>query len=137
MFLVVCLFFFSSRRRHTRGALVTGVQTCALPIYPDGPRLFPGPQAEFAALEQAVDDHVAPLHPVVDEFGFAAAADDEQRRHVARCDICAKLDEELARVVERADRAPIDLVPRHPVQIGRAASGERVWTTGLDWVVAR
>src|SRR3546814_8409786 len=34
---MVCLnlwfFFFSSRRRHTRCALVTGVQTCALPIY--------------------------------------------------------------------------------------------------------
>src|SRR3546814_9246138 len=29
---VVSLFFFSSRRRHTRCALVTGVQTCALPI---------------------------------------------------------------------------------------------------------
>src|SRR3546814_7085450 len=30
---VCCLvFFFSSRRRHTRCALVTGVQTCALPI---------------------------------------------------------------------------------------------------------
>src|SRR3546814_10585335 len=28
------LFFFSSRRRHTRCALVTGVQTCALPIWP-------------------------------------------------------------------------------------------------------
>src|SRR3546814_14853490 len=28
----VFLFFFSSRRRHTRCALVTGVQTCALPI---------------------------------------------------------------------------------------------------------
>src|SRR3546814_3948362 len=27
-----CFFFFSSRRRHTRCALVTGVQTCALPI---------------------------------------------------------------------------------------------------------
>src|SRR3546814_5658768 len=26
------VFFFSSRRRHTRCALVTGVQTCALPI---------------------------------------------------------------------------------------------------------
>src|SRR3546814_4563523 len=26
-------FFFSSRRRHTLCALVTGVQTCALPIY--------------------------------------------------------------------------------------------------------
>src|SRR3546814_18767215 len=32
MFFIV-LFFFSRRRRHTRCALVTGVQTCALPIY--------------------------------------------------------------------------------------------------------
>src|SRR3546814_8432799 len=30
---MILLFFFSSRRRHTRCALVTGVQTCALPIY--------------------------------------------------------------------------------------------------------
>src|SRR3546814_15822286 len=29
------VFFFSSRRRHTRCALVTGVQTCALPICRD------------------------------------------------------------------------------------------------------
>src|SRR3546814_8466002 len=29
-------FFFSSRRRHTRCALVTGVQTCALPIFHHG-----------------------------------------------------------------------------------------------------
>src|SRR3546814_4392241 len=28
-----CVIFFSSRRRHTSCALVTGVQTCALPIY--------------------------------------------------------------------------------------------------------
>src|SRR3546814_20645069 len=28
-----CSVFLSSRRRHTRCALVTGVQTCALPIY--------------------------------------------------------------------------------------------------------
>src|SRR3546814_8580250 len=27
------MFFFSSRRRHTRCALVTGVQTCSLPIF--------------------------------------------------------------------------------------------------------
>src|SRR3546814_11116835 len=40
----MCLFtlFFSSRRRHTRCALVTGVQTCALPI--SSPQLF-GPAA--------------------------------------------------------------------------------------------
>src|SRR3546814_1004086 len=29
---MVCWFLFSSRRRHTSCALVTGVQTCALPI---------------------------------------------------------------------------------------------------------
>src|SRR3546814_9965900 len=29
---MLCCFFFSSRRRHTRCALVTGGQTCALPI---------------------------------------------------------------------------------------------------------
>src|SRR3546814_9479946 len=34
------MFFFSSRIRHTRCALVTGVQTCALPIYfLDSPRM--------------------------------------------------------------------------------------------------
>src|SRR3546814_7521076 len=33
------IFFFSSRRRHTRCALVTGVQTCALPIFLDDGRL--------------------------------------------------------------------------------------------------
>src|SRR3546814_9767857 len=32
-FCVFLDFFFSSRRRHTRCALVTGVQTCALPIF--------------------------------------------------------------------------------------------------------
>src|SRR3546814_2706352 len=32
MFDYIVFFFFSSRRRHTRCALVTGVQTCALPI---------------------------------------------------------------------------------------------------------
>src|SRR3546814_5921638 len=33
VYVLLCdCFFFSSRRRHTRCALVTGVQTCALPI---------------------------------------------------------------------------------------------------------
>src|SRR3546814_7709390 len=39
--MLLLVVFFSSRRRHTRCALVTGVQTCALPIYMD---------ARFAAL---------------------------------------------------------------------------------------
>src|SRR3546814_4722410 len=33
----MCIFFFSSRRRHTRCALVTGVQKCALPILDNRP----------------------------------------------------------------------------------------------------
>src|SRR3546814_7216206 len=32
LLVILFVFFFSSRRRHTRCALVTGVQTCALPI---------------------------------------------------------------------------------------------------------
>src|SRR3546814_6802691 len=39
-------FFFSSRRRHTRCALVTGVQTCALPIFSGYTFLVNGKNAE-------------------------------------------------------------------------------------------
>src|SRR3546814_21091221 len=40
---VYIFFFFASRRRHTRCALVTGVQTCALPI-----SVTPADEAAFA-----------------------------------------------------------------------------------------
>src|SRR3546814_10419904 len=46
--LFVFCFFFSSRRRHTRCALVTGVQTCALPICPRGRRSPRAAQANLA-----------------------------------------------------------------------------------------
>src|SRR3546814_6644569 len=45
-------FFFSSRRRHTRCALVTGVQTCALPI---SIALFSGVKVEQARTIWLVD----------------------------------------------------------------------------------
>src|SRR3546814_7704765 len=44
-------FFFSSRRRHTRCALVTGVQTCALPIYADDMKV-----ETFACVFDAIAD---------------------------------------------------------------------------------
>src|SRR6184192_4647377 len=53
-------FFFSSRRRHTRCRLVTGVQTCALPIYPK-PRL---PKPEWLKIrlgDPANQNHVLNL----------------------------------------------------------------------------
>src|SRR3546814_9046979 len=70
LFLFV-LFFFSSRRRHTRCALVTGVQTCALPILavPGSPH---DPRAqgcnllirEGATLIQTVDDVLEAVGPI-------------------------------------------------------------------------
>src|SRR3546814_4211779 len=47
LFLSYLLVFCSSRRRHTRCALVTGVQTCALPICEDVHRVF-----DLAAADQ-------------------------------------------------------------------------------------
>src|SRR3546814_1433733 len=54
------LFFFSSRRRHTRCALVTGVQTCALPICWRYERV-PAYQAEHAGADGSGDQLVAPM----------------------------------------------------------------------------
>src|SRR3546814_11481610 len=61
------VFFFSSRRRHTRCALVTGVQTCALPIsYPglrevkvNGNQTQEENAADLAGIELAWDALVA------------------------------------------------------------------------------
>src|SRR3546814_9934162 len=81
------LFFFSSRRRHTRCALVTGVQTCALPIFgraadqadlTGGDRLADGGagQEQLSLLLQLVGPDrgrvTAGLH------GFGPRLDDEQ-----------------------------------------------------------
>src|SRR3546814_7710208 len=46
-----CVCFFSSRRRQTRCALVTGVQTCALPI-------LTIPRDEYDRLREAAEDLV-------------------------------------------------------------------------------
>src|SRR3546814_2767385 len=57
MYNINFFFFFSSRRRHTRCALVTGVQTCALPIFaarlglsPSVERLLVGYMGCYAAV---------------------------------------------------------------------------------------
>src|SRR3546814_845843 len=65
--LFVCFFFFSSRRRHTRCALVTGVQTCALPILPLAEPPAAGAPAsgpEVARLREAFEQMTAE-NPVV------------------------------------------------------------------------
>src|SRR3546814_1640368 len=60
-FSVIC-FFFSSRRRHTRCALVTGVQTCALPIC-GPPRSGRGLcRIPLSRVEQRKPAHHQPFH---------------------------------------------------------------------------
>src|SRR3546814_15563649 len=51
------VFFFSSGRRHTRCALVTGVQTCALPISISPQKFFPGP---IAIIQAFIETWVGP-----------------------------------------------------------------------------
>src|SRR3546814_8000282 len=64
---ILCyVVFFSSRRRHTRCALVTGVQTCALPIS----RFL----AAYEELCQGVDDPGT-------RFLVALILEDERRHH--------------------------------------------------------
>src|SRR3546814_16846165 len=60
MFLTL-LFFFSSRRRHTSCALVTGVQTCALPISHASAGSMPTPVFLTVDTELAWRHHAAAL----------------------------------------------------------------------------
>src|SRR3546814_13474835 len=78
------LFFFSSRRRHTRCALVTGVQTCALPIC----RLRAPPLClQILSGEYGIDYHEgaserSPLHQLCRGF--------HDREGPARCTAAAR-----------------------------------------------
>src|SRR3546814_5784955 len=68
-------FFFSSRRRHTRCALVTGVQTCALPISPRSNGAKPVKPREIVMLGYAEEtrDKVFDLPDSVEVWGINAA----------------------------------------------------------------
>src|SRR3546814_8845258 len=63
------VFFFSSRRRHTRCALVTGVQTCALPIsVADAGAAAPLASPKRAAPTTA---RISPLPPILIALSYA------------------------------------------------------------------
>src|SRR3546814_1067304 len=69
-------FFFSSRGRQTRFALVTGVQTCALPIYSGAREIIVGGRLEQRAARHAFFGRGADGDLVDDPAG---AADSLQR----------------------------------------------------------
>src|SRR3546814_20081518 len=120
------LFFFSSRRRHTRCALVTGVQTCALPIcaaradHPldDQDRRRPLCARGKSLRARRSGAGVSPADPelrlyAADRRASRAGARDELRRRVQDA------RDELFPVAPAFDRGE---------PIGRAACRERVWT---------
>src|SRR3546814_3646868 len=100
------MFFFSSRRRHTRCALVTGVQTCALPISDKiGARIVRRTAVKyFAGLDVSMEEaHIC----IVDRDGAvalegkAATSPGEIARALAKGAPCARVVFETGRSEER------------------------------------
>src|SRR3546814_2112320 len=82
-------FFFSSRRRHTRCALVTGVQTCALPI------LWRPVLAALDWIRSKVDDgcryvppHAVPVDEVIPARWRSTVIDEEGRVNRISYELC-------------------------------------------------
>src|SRR3546814_6404607 len=103
LILVLCFcFFFSSRRRHTRCALVTGVQTCALPTSTLA-------IAGFAAAPAAAEGEDAPLpYELTESSGTTLATGDGQS------------DERVGRYLQNTD------IDDNILPIGRESCRERV-----------
>src|SRR3546814_6378228 len=73
-----CFFFVSSRRRHTRCALVTGVQTCTLPISHPAFADYMQAYGEGGLRADGLGsiDHLARLYWYTVEFGLMRHGDD-------------------------------------------------------------
>src|SRR3546814_10457783 len=74
-------FVFSSRRRHTRCALVTGVQTCALPI---SCRAKPGAPPAARAFAQGQSRTTEPARTCCRPGSLASGGDNDIARSAER-----------------------------------------------------
>src|SRR3546814_9563711 len=79
VFSVLYYFFFASRRRHTRCALVTGVQTCALPISQASPN-----SSVFNFSEKVSDAVAKPKRTKQKKKGKAKGSQHKQRSEERR-----------------------------------------------------
>src|SRR3546814_19012185 len=103
------LFFFSSRRRHTRCALVTGVQTCALPIY-------------LASVVRAIN-------------GFGGQAEDmpgSRARHMDKYGTDPDFIAFAASVAGemKEDRTPVEGVPGSELEVEALQKSAAYWNPG-------
>src|SRR3546814_5851347 len=103
--------FFSSRRRHTRCALVTGVQTCALPI-------------SFAAIRAQPSGSVQGRIRITEQ-GEMIAAKYGTRENAAH-NLEAMAAATLLASLEPATRTGLQRTRFADAQIGRATCEERV-----------
>src|SRR3546814_18016831 len=81
-------FFFSSRRRHTRCALVTGVQTCALPIWPRPISESRSTQSLLAPPVAVISSQTATLMPISTHEVSAGLAERVPPYAVLCCLVC-------------------------------------------------
>src|SRR3546814_18259502 len=94
------LFFFSRRRRHTRCALVTGVQTCALPIsrFRHGSK---GPRVLWPARSEPLMPSFAPALETTLHKALEAASSRRHEYATLEHLLLALVDDEHARSEER------------------------------------
>src|SRR3546814_11644190 len=119
-------FFCSSRRRHTRCALVTGVQTCALPI-----------SAEDEHVEQENDkEHSEQRSIAAGTYGRLIEPGQEEQEQDRRehrdhtPELCRQEEVDGERAENRVEGPEIPFrrdMRRRRAQIGTASSRERAW----------
>src|SRR3546814_18332766 len=135
MMLVSMVFVFSSRRRHTRCALVTGVQTCALPISAGMKAVKAGDPFDSAtdmgplSSEEQRQTVVAQLQELTGAgarllFG-GEALPGKGAYMSAGVMVDVPLDD---RIANEELFGPVAMVFK--VEIGRAAGGEKGWQNG-------
>src|SRR3546814_10231806 len=127
MLIVVLMFlFFSIRRRHTRCALVTGVQTCALPIYGQGTVVGEITRADSLAWTLEDEDNARPLGEMVAGRELFVGYPDELASQAA--DRMALTGVGRLPIVERTTGRLLGLVGRKDllrVRAGRHAQQDR------------
>src|SRR3546814_3154492 len=114
MFLFCVMCFFSSRRRHTRCALVTGVQTCALPIWESWVNWDP------------VENTVLANEQVIDGRGWRSGAPVEKRRLAQWFFRITEYADELLDALKMLERWPEKVRLMQENWIGRS-EGARVF----------
>src|SRR3546814_13017564 len=127
VFVYAFFFFFSSRRRHTRCALVTGVQTCALPIW-----CSPTPRSPGGLLKKTADFELFVPYQLNDKVCL---------EHVQCKHLIAWIDRWYQRCYTRFDDIPRNAILDNYIdtsihkksryqcaKIARGSCREKVWT---------